>query len=114
MDYEGMGIPVMWAICPECEGDGHVENPAFSNGFTSSEFYELFDDEQSREDYFAGAFDVCCPECKGSGKVREPKVSACNYAQKRILVKARKEAREDAQEAYEAAILFRAESGYQL
>ncbi len=106
------GLPSMWAICECCGGSGHVENPAFSNGFTSEEFYETFDDEESREDYFAGAYDVVCDDCNGSGKVQVIDVASCTFAQKRVAAMARKEAREEAKYARECAALYRAEMGF--
>lgn len=103
------GLPTKWAICDCCRGSGTMENPAFSNGFTLDEFYETFDDEESREDYFAGAYDVVCDECEGSGKVQVLDVERCTFSQKRLAVTYRKEAREDAKEAREAEMLRRAE-----
>jgi hypothetical protein len=38
---------------------------------TMSEFHETFDDEDSREEYFAGAYDEPCDACGGSGKYRD-------------------------------------------
>jgi hypothetical protein len=38
---------------------------------TSEEFYECFDDEESREDYFDGRYDERCDACGGSGKMRD-------------------------------------------
>ncbi len=106
------GLPSKWAICECCGGSGHVENPAFSNGFTYDEFNETFDDEESREDYFAGAYDVACDACESSGKVQVIDVASCTFAQKRVAVMARKEAREEAQDARESAALYRAEMGF--
>lgn len=36
-----MNAKYQWAICECCEGEGRVENPAFSNGITSSEWAEM-------------------------------------------------------------------------
>ena len=86
------GLPTCWAICECCDGNGHVENPSFSNGFTSSEFFELFDDEESREAYFNGVYDVVCNDCEGVGKVRVlDSRSKLTFSQKRILVEYRRE-----------------------
>lgn len=58
-----------WMICPNCDGEGKHSKRLGS--FTQSEFYEAFDDEESREAYFSGAYDETCHTCGGSGKIRE-------------------------------------------
>lgn len=89
----------VWQICGCCEGSGKLDNPVFSNGFTSEEWNEMdFDD---RESYLSGACDVLCDECEGSGKVREPIMSALTFSQKRELVRERRQARYDAESAAE-------------
>ena len=55
-------FPARFEVCPRCEGHGRVDHPAFSNGLTENDFAE---DEEFRENYFAGRYDVCCPECDG-------------------------------------------------
>src|ERR1700756_1678658 len=85
----------MWVICSCCEGEGKVDNPAFGNGFTGSEWAEMDYDE--REDYLEGCYDVLCRECGGSGKVQVPNVAALSFAEKRELGKERKEQRERAE-----------------
>jgi hypothetical protein len=62
------GLPKCWVICDRCDGDGRVDHPAFSNGITGSEWAEW--DEESRQDYLRGAYDVPCPQCKGRGSVK--------------------------------------------
>lgn len=52
-----------YRVCPECDGEGKVDNPAFSNGFTSSELHEA--GPEFCEDYAKGVYDVKCPLCKG-------------------------------------------------
>lgn len=63
-----------WAICRSCDGEGRVENPAFSNGISGEEWANDWDEEE-REMYMSGAYDVRCDECDGSGKVRAPALS---------------------------------------
>jgi hypothetical protein len=65
----GKCLPKRWIICHRCEGEGTVDHPAFSNGITSSEWAEWDDDE--RQDYMRGVYDVPCPECRGAGKVKD-------------------------------------------
>ena len=83
-----------WIICSSCEGNCVVENPAFSNGFTSSEWQDMHEDEQAA--YMAGEYDVSCEPCQGTGKVQVPDVSRMTFREKRLLVIERREAQEDA------------------
>lgn len=84
-----------WAICPVCDGEGQVDNPAFSNGISMEEWRDEWDDE-SRENYLNGVYDVPCPgqvgfKCHG-GKVRLPIMANLSFADKRQLVRDRHEA----------------------
>ncbi|HGY3910829.1 TPA: hypothetical protein ACNVX4_006404 [Pseudomonas aeruginosa] len=80
-----------WIICPCCDGEATVDNPAFSNGFTSSEWHNMHVDEQ--QSYMAGHYDVPCTECDGLGRVRVPNVAAMTFGEKRQLVLERRESR---------------------
>ena len=83
-----------WIICPCCEGNATVDNPAFSNGFTSSEWHDMHEDEQAA--YMAGDYDVSCDNCNALGRVQVPDVSAMTFGEKREYVLQLREAREDA------------------
>lgn len=76
-------IPAKWVICPRCEGNGKHDHPAFANGITSSEFAEWDDDE--RETYRSGGYDVTCDECHGSGKVRVPDREVATEAERALI-----------------------------
>lgn len=54
-------------ICQIC--DGHGKHSQHLGSFTKDEFDQAFDDEESRQNYFDGAYDRPCEPCKGSGKV---------------------------------------------
>lgn len=70
-------IPAMWEICTRCHGNGTHVNPSIDgNGITQSEWAEWDDDE--REGYFRGDYDVACGPCSGSGKVLVPDVARCD------------------------------------
>jgi len=72
-------LPARWEICDRCEGDGHHVNPSIDgNGLTA----EDFEDEDFREGYFGGRYDVRCFTCSGSGKVL---VVDAERADKRLL-----------------------------
>ncbi|EMG2117401.1 hypothetical protein IPC1147_33965 [Pseudomonas aeruginosa] len=92
---------VKWVICDCCEGEGKVSNPAFENGFTTSEWNEMDLDQQSA--YLGGDYDVTCTKCKGERCVSVPNIAALSFAEKRDLVLRRREEREEAQFRREAA-----------
>lgn len=81
----------VWAICECCRGNGTVDNPAFSNGFTSDEWHEAChediddDGESFASRYLGGAYDVRCPECKGTGKVKAPDVERLTLRERRQI-----------------------------
>lgn len=62
-------LPAVWSICQGCRGHGQHDHPAFSNGITAEEWQGPDWDDDSREDYLRGAYDVPCEECKGLGRV---------------------------------------------
>lgn len=88
-------------ICDVCEGFGKVDNPAFSQGFTNSEWSDL--EPEERDNYFSGSYDVTCSCCKGSGKVQIPNVEAMTFTEKRQLAIKRREDRLDAEFARQSA-----------
>ncbi len=94
-----------YVICHVCEGHGMMDNPAFSNGITSSEWQEWGDED--KESYMSGAYDVTCTCCNGSGKLRVPNVAALTFAEKRELVEKRRERRE-VRESYRIEAMERA------
>ena len=57
-------VEMVRVICPLCNGNGKHVNPSIdSNGITGEEMREM--DEDFREDYMSGVFDVICARCKG-------------------------------------------------
>ena len=82
----------LYIICDTCEGHGTVDNPAFSNGITSSGCAEDWDHE-SRKAYLNGQYDVRCSCCDGSGKIKIPNIAAMTFSEKRELVIQRQNAR---------------------
>lgn len=89
-----------WAICDCCEGSGTRDNPAFSNGITSSEWHDEWDDDD-RQAYLSGRYDVPCGDCAGSGKVRQIIVACLTWAERRELVEERRRDRARAEMAAE-------------
>ncbi len=69
-DYHRLDLPTKWAICPECDGDGHcLPHGMRGYGYTQEEWDRDWDHED-RQRYFSGGYDVQCDVCHGSGKVQ--------------------------------------------
>lgn len=51
-------------VCGRCDGRGKHDHPAFSNGITAEEWDRDWD-EDSREEYVNGRYDVPCEVCGG-------------------------------------------------
>lgn len=67
-EYE---IPFKFEVCGTCEGKGTHVNPSIdSHGITQDEWYEW--DDEEREGYFSGMYDVECYECGGDRVVPVP------------------------------------------
>lgn len=64
IDGEVHNLASKFEVCPKCEGKGKHDHPAFSNGITSEE-WERDWDEDSREGYISGRYDVKCSKCDG-------------------------------------------------
>lgn len=77
-------IPAAWQICGRCHGDGTHVNPAIDgNGISTDD--ECWEDDDFREGYFSGRYDVSCYECGGSGKTLEPDMDACTPEQREYV-----------------------------
>lgn len=62
-------LPMEWAICDYCRGDGVRALGGMS--FTQSEWNEAcHDDDEFADRYMGGAYDKPCEDCSGSGKLR--------------------------------------------
>lgn len=77
-DEVEISLPSRYEVCPCCEGKGSHDHPAFSNGITSSEWAEW--DQEEREDYQKGIYDVPCEECKGLRVILVPDEERCDKA----------------------------------
>jgi hypothetical protein len=112
LDDEGepVSLPTKFELCSRCQGAGtHVHPSIDGNGITQSEWAEW--DEDDRETYRSGGYDVCCETCKGERVVAVPDLEKCTFAQKRALVKQRR-AERDYQRDYDSERWLRmAESG---
>lgn len=80
---EAIKLPSRFAVCPRCDGHGKHDHPAFSNGITGSE-WEEWDDEE-RDGYFSGRYDVVCGECHGKRVVAEIDWDALDLETARVV-----------------------------
>lgn len=56
-------VPVVFAVCPTCEGRGRHVKPSIDAGGLSAEDFD--EDPDFRESYMSGMYDVTCYECRG-------------------------------------------------
>lgn len=69
VDFEGEGeeteVPIKYEVCGVCNGKGSHVNPSIdSHGISAEEWSEEWDEEE-REMYVSGGYDVPCVECEG-------------------------------------------------
>jgi hypothetical protein len=85
-DSEGeevtLDVPFKWEICDRCDGKGQHDNPAFSDGISGEEWNNEWDDEE-RESYMRGAYDVRCENDCDNGKVRSPDLTGLTEEQRK-------------------------------
>lgn len=71
-------LPGKYEICHTCEGTGsHVNRNIDGHGITEDEWNGPDWDDEDREMYKSGGYDVICTECKGSRVVLEVDESLC-------------------------------------
>jgi hypothetical protein len=81
-DSNEVELPTKNAMCERCDGTGVHDHPAFANGITRDDFDE---DEDFRESYFKGHYDVPCSICEGHKVVQIPDTDRLTPDQKRWL-----------------------------
>lgn len=75
-------LPSRWEICPRCNGNGTHVNPNIDgHGMTADEFYGPDWDDDEREGYFSGRYDVRCENDCHDGKVVVPDEELCKNEQ---------------------------------
>ncbi len=77
---EEVALPSRYVVCDRCEGKGVHDHPAFSNGITGEEWHEM--DEDDRDNYMRGAYDVRCSACNGKRVVLVADEARMNPKQK--------------------------------
>jgi hypothetical protein len=109
-DEVELHLPAKFILCSRCQGAGTHTNPSIDgNGITGSEWAEW--DDEDRETYMSGGYDVTCETCKGERVVQVPDLERCTFAQKRALVRKRREEREYQRDYDSERWLRMAESG---
>jgi hypothetical protein len=69
-DEEQHEVPYKLGVCPTCEGKGSHVNPGIdAHGIGHTEWAEW--DQDDRDTYQQGGYDVCCYECHGEKVVPE-------------------------------------------
>lgn len=94
LEIDGKVIPSKYEVCGRCDGKGVHDHPAFSNGITADEWNGPDWDDESREMYVKGGYDVTCSACDGKRVVLVPDLERCS-AEERELLEADAEAKRD-------------------
>ena len=98
-DEEECELPACWAICSRCRGNGtHVNPNVDGHGISAEEWANDYDDE-SREMYMNGGYDVRCEDGCTDGKVLVVDEDQCkNEPRKSLLAWYQKHAEDEARE----------------
>lgn len=107
-----LDLPAHNVVCSRCDGDGTHVNPAIDgNGISAEEWYAEWDEDE-REAYMAGRYDVQCEECHGQRVVLEVDEDLLTDEQKVAYAAYCEHERFRADEEYYDAMTARAERGY--
>lgn len=108
---EEIEVPARWEICQTCRGNGtHVNRNIDGNGITSEQWDEW--DDEEREGYFAGRYDVKCEDGCHDGKVQVVDYESCTSEQKKQVDECDEQQRANARYDAEDRATRRAENGY--
>ncbi len=92
-----ISVGCKFEVCQTCEGRGSHVNPSIDdNGITQSEWAEW--DEDERETYRSGGYDVTCYECGGQRVVEVPDLEHASEAVKLHVERMDRESAEAAAE----------------
>ena len=95
-------FPARWEICGKCRGDGTQD--CFPGGITSSEWHYEWDQDE-KEAYLNGHYDMPCSGCEGTGKVAIIDEDLCTGELADLL----REYREYQEEMYQLECMYAAE-----
>ena len=66
-------LPARYEVCGRCRGEGSHVNPSIDgHGITEDEWNGPDWDDESRDAYMSGAYDVACEVCNGDRVVLVP------------------------------------------
>lgn len=109
---EEVEVPTRWEICSRCRGNGTHVNPNIDgNGITGEEWENEWDDD-SREMYLTGGYDVRCEEGCSDGKVQVIDYEHLTPEQKKWVDMYDIQQENDARERAWERETMRAEDGY--
>lgn len=75
-------LPARFEVCTTCQGRGTHDHPSFrETGITSEEWRGPDWDDDSRQAYLDGVYDVPCSECAGARVVPILDRARCTHAQ---------------------------------
>lgn len=104
-------LPAKYEVCHRCQGEGtHVNPNVDGHGITAEEWERDWDDE-SREAYFEGRYDVPCEECDGDRVVAVVDEEHLTDAQKVTFAEWQEHQEQVARWDYEDRMTRRGESG---
>ena len=89
-------LPAVRIVCPTCEGKGTTVNPSIDGHGLSSE--DMADDD-FRESYFRGDYDIKCEECAGNKVVETVDYDSLSLKMKDRLDRAEQRRASDEREA---------------
>ena len=72
IDHTIVTVPIVFTVCPVCEGRGTHVNPSIDGGGLSREDFD--NDPEFEEDYFSGFYDVRCGLCEGHAVIPTPDI----------------------------------------
>jgi hypothetical protein len=74
-----IALPTMNEICHRCDGEGVHTNPSIDgNGISTDD--EIWQDEDFRDDYMTGAYDILCEICGGNKVIKVVDRDRCDPA----------------------------------
>lgn len=107
--HASVTLPARYAVCPDCQGRGSRVNPAIDGHGLGA---EAFEDDDFRQAYFSGAYDVNCQHCQGLRVVAVPDESRLTRWQTAKFALFTRQQQEAAREAAQDARTRRAENGW--